>query len=160
MHGPVWTQERSNPNFLGLAQCQDLWAVAQPPSPEFTHTGGWAAQCWRSWSPELCFSGAPGQCGSTLMLGTCCMWVLEGTYLGSHAWPSFHKQEIEVPGRKTACSHVIYMSAASPFRSGLTSTGPDVLSPPDTMHSFIPLGGHLLGHPPPTYLFSLASESS
>lgn len=78
------------------------------------------------------------------------MWVLEGAYLGSHARPSFHKQEIEVPGRKTACSHVIYMSTASPFRSGLISMGPDVLSPPDTMHSFIPLGEHLLGPPTPT----------
>lgn len=82
------------------------------------------------------------------------MWVLEGIYLGFHAHPSFHKQEIEVPGRKTTCSHVIYISKVSPFRSGLIAMGPDVLFPPDTMYSVIPLGGHLLvgalDHPPPT----------
>ena len=93
------------------------------------------------------------------------MWVLEGIHLGFHAYPSFHKQEIEVPRRKTTCSHVIYVSKVSPYRSGLISMGPDVLFPPDMMYSFIPLGGLLLvgaldPAPPHTYLFSLASESS
>lgn len=84
------------------------------------------------------------------------MWALEGVYLDFHAHPSFRKREIEVPGRKTTCSHVVYISKVSPFRSGLIAMGPDALFPPDTMYSFIPLGGHLLvgalDPPPPPLL--------